>query len=199
MARTKQTARKRAGPKGVPRGRLAGRRSEYLAQFTGPQGRATSSQPPVQDTPDAWRERKEVEIRALSQEVRDLDEARKRDRRRIRKLKKKLSDSEECKELWRSMLDKVYDQRDAAWDRERNLRTQNQQLSYALAAADQLADQYRDATYTLYHQLYPPQAPGMRAEEADESGLDEDIFDPYYDNGEGADLYDSDCRELSSD
>ena len=166
MARTKQTARKRAGPKGVPRGRLAGRRSEYLAQFTGPQGRATSSQPPVQDTPDAWRERKEMEIRALSQEVRDLDEARKKDRRRIRKLKKKLSDSEECKELWRSMLDKLHDQQFEDWDRERRLREYIRELERAFTLADQLVDQYRHATYTLYHQLYPPQAQGAEAGEA---------------------------------
>ena len=200
MARVKRTARKRTGPRGVPRGPLATRHSsEYVAQFTGPGGETSDSQPRVQR--ETVEERKETEIRSLDQEIKDLEAARKKDRRKIKMLRKKLADSEECKELWRNMLDKVHDQRDAAWERERHLRAYNQELSYALTAADQLANQYRDATYTLYYQLYPPQAEEAQAAEAPGGGDREpeeeyDPFAPWSDNGEGADLYDSDGRDL---
>ena len=159
MARTKQTPRKKTGPKGVPRHHLAAKND---AEVSPNKTKGMNEGSSIED-------RQKVEIASLSEEIRELDRFRAQDARQMGYLQLKLEKSQECQEQYRRMLDSVTNQRDAAWQRENELQWRNYELMHAIQDADEMSMQYRDMAYDLFFQLHPPPD---NAE--DESGLDYD-------------------------
>ena len=72
----------------------------------------------------------------------------------------------------------VTSQRDVAWQQEDQLQLEKVELAHHLVTVNDLAMQYRDIAFDLYHQLYPPPGEGEMntdGELADDGEPDQDL------------------------
>ena len=184
MARQKQTPRKRTGPKGVPRHQLAPRSDQASSSRSPPQQEVDRLSA---ELTEVMRERmynvmeigklkaqlaKEKQATEnceamLSRMVEERnaaiareEEARSTHRHELTRMNAKLGKVKYLKDLYVKMAATVTAQRDVAWQREDQLQLEKLELAYHLDTVNDLAMQYRDIAFDLYHQLHPPPGEG---------------------------------------
>jgi len=78
----------------------------------------------------------------------------------LTRMKAKLDKSKYIKDLYVKMAATVTAQRDVAWQREDQLQLEKLELAHHLDTVNDMAMQYRDIAFDLYHQLHPPLGEG---------------------------------------
>jgi len=78
----------------------------------------------------------------------------------LTRMKAKLTKSKYTKDLYIKMAATVTAQRDVAWQREDQLQLEKLELAHHLDTVNDMAMQYRDIAFDLYHQLHPPLGEG---------------------------------------
>jgi len=93
-------------------------------------------------------------------------------------MKAKLDKTKYLKDLYVKMAATVTAQRDVAWQREDQLQLERLELAHHLDTVNDLAMQYHDIAFDLYHQLHPPPGEGevdTDGELADDGEPDQDL------------------------
>jgi len=106
------------------------------------------------------------------------EEARSAHRHELIRMKAKLDKTKYLKDLYMKMTATVTAQRDVAWQREDQLQLEKLELAHHLDTVNDLAMQYRDIAFDLYHQLHPPPGKGEMdtdGELADAGEPDQDL------------------------
>ena len=93
---------------------------------------------------------------AIAQE----EEARSAHRHELIRMQAKLDKTKYLKDLYVKMTTTVTAQRDVAWQREDQLQLEKLELAHHLDTVNDLAMQYRDIAFDLYHLLHPPPGEG---------------------------------------
>jgi hypothetical protein len=88
----------------------------------------------------------------------------------LTRMKAKLTKSKYTENLYKKMAATVTVQRDVAWQREDKLQLEKLELAHHLDTVSDMAMQYRDIAFDLYHQLHPPLGEG-------EMDTDEELAD----------------------
>jgi len=78
----------------------------------------------------------------------------------LTRMKAKLSKRKYTENLYKKMTAPVTAQRDVAWLREDQLQLEKLELAHHMAIVNDMAMQYRDIAFDLYHQLHPPPGEG---------------------------------------
>jgi len=108
------------------------------------------------------------------------EEARSAHRHELTRMKAKLDKTKYLKDLYVKMTATVTAQRDVAWQREDQLQLEKLELAHHLDTINDLAMQYHDIAFDLYHQLHPPPSEGEMdtdGELADAGEPDQDLSD----------------------
>jgi hypothetical protein len=95
-------------------------------------------------------------------------------------MKAKLDKTKYLKDLYVKMTATVTAQRDVAWQWEDQLQLEKLELAHHLDTVNDLAMQYRDIAFDLYHQLHPPPGEGEMdtdGELADDGEPDQGLSD----------------------
>jgi len=88
------------------------------------------------------------------------EEAKSSHMHELTRLKAKLTKSKYTENLYKKMAATVTTQRDIAWQREDQLQLEKLELAHHLDTVSDMAMQYGDIAFDLYHQLHPPPAEG---------------------------------------
>jgi hypothetical protein len=113
------------------------------------------------------------------------EEARSTHRHELTRMNAKLGKARYLKDLYVKMAATVTAQRDVAWQREDQLQLEKLELAHHLDTVNDLAMQYRDIAFDLYHQLHPP--PGEGEMDTDGELADDGEPDPGLSNEEESD------------
>jgi hypothetical protein len=108
------------------------------------------------------------------------EEARSAHMHELTRMKAKLDKTKYIKDLYVKMAATVTAQRDVAWQREDQLQLEKLELAHHLDTVNDMAMQYRDIKFDLYHQLHPPPGEGEMdtdGELADDGEPDQDLSD----------------------
>jgi len=89
-----------------------------------------------------------------------VEEANSMHMHELTRMKAKLTKSKYTKNLYKKMAATVTAQRDIAWQREDQLQLEKLELAHHLDTVSDIAMQYRDIAFDLYHQLHPPPGEG---------------------------------------
>jgi len=79
----------------------------------------------------------------------------------LTRMKAKLTKSKYTDNSYKKMAATVSAQRDIAWQREDQLQLEKLELAHHLDTVSDMAMQYRDIAFDLYHQLHPPPGEGV--------------------------------------
>ena len=88
------------------------------------------------------------------------EEAKSTHMHELTRMKAKLTKSKYTENLYKKMAPTVTAQRDVAWQREDQLQLEKLELAHHLDTVSDMAMQYRDIAFDLYHQLHPPLGEG---------------------------------------
>jgi len=88
------------------------------------------------------------------------EEAKSTHMHELTRMKGKLTKSKYTENLYMKMAATVIAQRDVAWQREDQLQLEKLELAHHLDTVSDMAIQYRDIAFDLYHQLHPPPGEG---------------------------------------
>jgi len=88
------------------------------------------------------------------------EEARSAHRHELTRMNAKLGKARYLKDLYVKMAATVTAQLDVAWQREDQLQLEKLELAHHIDTVNDLAMQYRDIAFDLYHQLHPPPGEG---------------------------------------
>jgi len=108
------------------------------------------------------------------------EEARSAHRHELTRMNAKLDKTKYLKDLYVKMTATVTAQRDVAWQREDQLQLEKLELAHHLDTVNDLAMQYHDIAFDLYHQLHPPPGEGKMdtdGELADDGEPDQNLSD----------------------
>ena len=115
------------------------------------------------------------------------EETRSAHRHELTRMKAKLDKTKYLKDLYVKMTATVTAQRDVAWQREDQLQLERLELGHHLDTINDLAMQYHDIAFDLYHQLHPPRGEGEMdkdGELADDGEPDQGLSDEESDSGD---------------
>ena len=108
------------------------------------------------------------------------EEARSAHWHELTRMKAKLDKTKYLKDLYVKMAATVTAQRDITWQREDQLQLEKLDLAHHLDTVNNLAMQYCDIAFDLYHQLHPPPGEGEMdtdGELADDGEPDQNLSD----------------------
>jgi len=108
------------------------------------------------------------------------EEARSAHRHELTRMNAKLGKAKYLKDLYVKMTATVTAQRDVAWQWEDQLQLEKLELAHHLDTVNDLAMQYHDVAFDLYHQLHPPPGEGeldTDGELADDGEPDQGLSD----------------------
>jgi len=108
------------------------------------------------------------------------EEARSAHTHELTRMNAKLGKARYLKDLYVKMADTVTAQRDVAWQWEDQLQLEKLELAHHLDTVNDLAMQYHDIAFDLYHQLHPPLGEGEMdtdGELADDGEPDQGLSD----------------------
>jgi len=88
------------------------------------------------------------------------EEAKSAHMHELTRTKAKLTKSRYMENLYMKMAGTVTAQRDVAWQREDQLQLEKLELAHHLDTVSDMAMQYRNIAFDLYHQLHPPPGEG---------------------------------------
>jgi len=179
MGRLKQTPRKRVGPKGVPYHQLAPRSEQASSSHSHLQHEIeklsveldevtreimlnvmdiNKFQTQLANQKQATKNCEAMLTRMVDEHnaaVAREEEARSKHVHELTRAKAKLSKSKYTEGLYKKMAATITAQRDVVWQREDQLQLEKLELAHQMAAVNDMAMQYRDIVFDLYHQLHP--------------------------------------------
>jgi len=88
------------------------------------------------------------------------EEAKSTHMHELTRMKAKSTESKYTENLYMKMAATATTQRDVAWQREDQLQLEKLELPHHLDTVSDMAMQYRDIAFDLYHQLHPPPGEG---------------------------------------
>jgi len=119
------------------------------------------------------------------------EEAKSAHMHELTRMKAKLTKSKYTKELYVKMAATIMAQRDVAWQREDQMQLEKLEMALHLDTVNDMAMQYHDIAFSLYHQLHPPPGEG-------EMDIDGELADDGVPDQEPSDEEESDSSDDNS-